>query len=102
MPPGAMGALAPYQRPVGVHMSIGTERQSISLLLNHNPNRGKAAIIPPQRTAVGAHAEVEDGLMTDLASHALRDQLDQLLSTARRVAESLELDTVLSSIVVDA
>lgn len=30
------------------------------------------------------------------------DQLDQLLATARRVAESLELDTVLSSIVEDA
>lgn len=31
-----------------------------------------------------------------------RDQLDQLLTTARRVAESLELDTVLASIVADA
>ena len=40
--------------------------------------------------------------MTDLATHALRDQLDQLLVTARRVAESLDLDTVLSSIVDDA
>ena len=40
--------------------------------------------------------------MTDLASHALRDQLDQLLITARRVAESLDLDTVLTSIVDDA
>lgn len=40
--------------------------------------------------------------MTDLASDALRDQLDQLLVTARRVAESLDLDTVLSSIVNDA
>ena len=40
--------------------------------------------------------------MTDLASHALRDQLDQLLVTARRVAESLDLDTVLTSIVDDA
>jgi sugar diacid utilization regulator len=40
--------------------------------------------------------------MTDLATHALRDQLDQLLVTARRVAESLDLDTVLSSIVNDA
>jgi GAF domain-containing protein/sugar diacid utilization regulator len=40
--------------------------------------------------------------MTDLASDALRDQLDQLLVTARRVAESLDLDTVLSSIVDDA
>ena len=40
--------------------------------------------------------------MTDLASDALRDQLDQLLLTARRVAESLDLDTVLSSIVEDA
>ncbi len=37
--------------------------------------------------------------MTDLATHALRDQLDQLLVTARRVAESLDLDTVLTSIV---
>ena len=40
--------------------------------------------------------------MTDLASHALRDQLDQLLVTARRVAESLDLDTVLTAIVDDA
>jgi len=41
--------------------------------------------------------------MTDLATtDALRDQLDQLLVTARRVAESLDLDTVLSSIVNDA
>jgi sugar diacid utilization regulator len=40
--------------------------------------------------------------MTELATHALRDQLDQLLVTARRVAESLDLDTVLSSIVNDA
>src|SRR5688572_19268481 len=40
--------------------------------------------------------------MTDLATDALRDQLDQLLVTARRVAESLDLDTVLSSIVDDA
>jgi sugar diacid utilization regulator len=40
--------------------------------------------------------------MTDLATHDLRDQLDQLLATARRVAESLELDTVLTSIVEDA
>jgi sugar diacid utilization regulator/GAF domain-containing protein len=40
--------------------------------------------------------------MTDLATHALRDQLDQLLVTARRVAESLDLDTVLTSIVDDA
>jgi sugar diacid utilization regulator/GAF domain-containing protein len=40
--------------------------------------------------------------MTHLATDALRDQLDQLLLTARRVAESLDLDTVLSSIVNDA
>ena len=40
--------------------------------------------------------------MTDLATHALRDQLDQLLVTARRVAESLDLDTVLTAIVNDA
>ena len=40
--------------------------------------------------------------MTDLATDALRDQLDQLLVTARRVAETLDLDTVLSSIVNDA
>ena len=40
--------------------------------------------------------------MTDMASDALRDQVDQLLVTARRVAESLDLDTVLSSIVDDA
>ena len=40
--------------------------------------------------------------MTELATDALRDQLDQLLLTARRVAESLDLDTVLSSIVDDA
>ncbi len=40
--------------------------------------------------------------MTDLASNALRDQLDQLLVTARRVAESLDLDTVLTAIVDDA
>lgn len=40
--------------------------------------------------------------MTDLATHDLRDQLDLLVVTARRVAESLELDTVLSSIVEDA
>jgi sugar diacid utilization regulator len=33
---------------------------------------------------------------------ARRNQLDQLLATARRVAESLELDTVLTSIVIDA
>jgi sugar diacid utilization regulator len=45
----------------------------------------------------------------DLARAALvaderrrRDQINQLLATARRVAESLELDTVLSSIVGDA
>ncbi len=37
-----------------------------------------------------------------LASNALQDQLDQLLITARRVAESLDLDTVLSAIVNDA
>jgi sugar diacid utilization regulator len=40
--------------------------------------------------------------MTELATNALRDQLDQLLVTARRVAESLDLDTVLASIVNDA
>jgi sugar diacid utilization regulator len=40
--------------------------------------------------------------MTDLATNAMRDQLDLLLVTARRVAESLELDTVLTSIVEDA
>src|SRR5688572_10050041 len=40
--------------------------------------------------------------MTDLATNVLRDQLDLLLVTARRVAESLELDTVLTSIVEDA
>ncbi len=40
--------------------------------------------------------------MTDIATHALRDQLDQLLLTARRVAESLDLETVLTSIIEDA
>jgi sugar diacid utilization regulator len=40
--------------------------------------------------------------MTDLATNAMRDQLDLLLVTARRVAESLELDTVLTSIIEDA
>jgi sugar diacid utilization regulator len=40
--------------------------------------------------------------MTDLPTNAMRDQLDLLLVTARRVAESLELDTVLTSIVEDA
>ncbi len=40
--------------------------------------------------------------MTDLATRDLRDQLDLLVVTARRVAESLELETVLSSIVEDA
>ena len=50
-----------------------------------------------------------DAIALDLARAALlaeerrrSDQLDQVLATARRVAESLELDTVLTSIVEDA
>ena len=50
-----------------------------------------------------------DAIALDIARAALlagerrhSDQLDQLLATARRVAESLELDTVLASIVQDA
>jgi sugar diacid utilization regulator/GAF domain-containing protein len=70
---------------------------------------GRAAFIMTVGVLDELAAARLDATTLDLARAALineerrrRVQLDQLLATARRVAESLELDTVLASIVADA
>lgn len=84
-------------------MATTTQRSRKSLVLNNNRRTPKATIIRRSRRPFPCSgAEGSKRPMTDLASHALRDQLDQLLVTARRVAESLDLDTVLTAIVDDA
>jgi sugar diacid utilization regulator/GAF domain-containing protein len=85
-------------------MSMTTERPPALLVTGHNPLTAKVGIIPAQADSADANPRriFEARLMTDLATNAMRDQLDLLLVTARRVAESLELDTVLTSIVEDA
>ncbi len=83
-------------------MVATTESDGGTLVLSHNPLAARATIIRPSTRRGRMPAEVREPAMTDLATDALRDQLDQLLVTARRVAELLDLDTVLSSIVNDA
>src|SRR5688572_19260279 len=83
-------------------MVTTTERTQATLELSHKHLDAGRTIISLQRGRRPNARGGRERAMTDLATDALRDQLDQLLVTARRVAESLDLETVLSSIVNDA
>ena len=84
-------------------MSSTDESDRGSLVVGHRPATIGRTIIGCAGTAGRRPCgRLDTDATADQAANALRDQLDQLLVTARRVAESLDLETVLSAIVDDA